>query len=576
MRSSLGMATGLFGAHQRRTSATTFFSIGSIRRVSVGSFRQRIGHTRTLTALTLAIGAGASVLIALSPSASKKTQNQPVPTIESASVFSLARSYFVFTCCTIPIIIDNSTSLLNALTHSGIPGLAMVVNFFVRHTFFAQFVAGESVADCRDSMAFLRSRNVGTLLNYAAETDESLQVHSKDLEQLRLQEVERAIDEAGAFEASEAKKGAARGSTMFALKITGLIDPAILERASYTLLRYRSSPLAGGKMIPYPGAPTDDDFKIVANKSECDDEPFLSLKGEVPAMGVLKTDEGLRKGDLEALRSLWNKLRSLSERAKKQGIKILVDAEHSWYQPVIDAYCLLLSQEFNKPSPNDGKWNGPLIYGTYQSYLLRLPAFLEYSMKHAEEHGYALGVKLVRGAYFVQERSKWMTEGRPGPDPIWSNKPTTDCIFNEAVGKVLNTLSQQLKGAHPERALDVVIGTHNAKSVRLIIEGMEKYGLCERKSSGRLQIKDEARGKVFVGQLYGMKDDLGDLILKSFEPDGMPVAVKYVAYGPLSAIMAYLGRRASENKSLMTGDEGAAAERKRIVNELKRRLSEWM
>ncbi|KIR34069.1 hypothetical protein I352_03302 [Cryptococcus deuterogattii MMRL2647] len=375
-------------------------------------------------------------------------------------------------------------------------------------------------------MAFLRSRNVGTLLNYAAETDESLQVHSKDLEQLRLQEVERAIDEAGAFEASEAKKGAARGSTMFALKI-------ILA-------------LAGGKMIPYPGAPTDDDFKIVANKSECDDEPFLSLKGEVPAMGVLKTDEGLRKGDLEALRSLWNKLRSLGERAKKQGIKILVDAEHSWYQPVIDPYCLLLSQEFNRPSPND------------------------------EEHGYALGVKLVCGAYFVQERSKWMTEGRPDPDPIWPNKPTTDCIFNEAVGKVLNTLSQQLKGAHPELALDIVIGTHNTKSVRLIIEGMEKYGLCERKSSGRLQIKDEARGKVFVGQLYGMKDDLGVLILKSFEPDGMPVAVKYVAYGQLSAIMAYLGRRASENKSLMTGDEGAAAERKRIVKELKRRLSKWM
>lgn len=40
--------------------------------------------------------------------------------------------------------------------------------------------------------------------------------------------------------------------------------------------------------------------------------------------------------------------------------------------------------------------------------------------------------------------------------------------------------------------------------------------------------------------------------------------------------MTYLGRRASENKSLMTGDEGAAAERKRIVNELKRRLSKWM
>mgnify|MGYP002718900529 CR=1 FL=1 len=37
-------------------------------------------------------------------------------------------------------------------------------------------------------------------------------------------------------------------------------------------------------------------------------------------------------------------------------------------------------------------------------------------------------------------------------------------------------------------------------------------------------------------------------------------------------VMPFLGRRAIENKSLMSGDAGAAAERRRIINELKRRF----
>jgi len=39
----------------------------------------------------------------------------------------------------------------------------------------------------------------------------------------------------------------------------------------------------------------------------------------------------------------------------------------------------------------------------------------------------------------------------------------------------------------------------------------------------------------------------------------------------MSQVMPFLGRRAIENKSLMSGDAGAAAERKRIVDEIKRR-----
>jgi proline dehydrogenase len=45
----------------------------------------------------------------------------------------------------------------------------------------------------------------------------------------------------------------------------------------------------------------------------------------------------------------------------------MIDAEHTWYQPALDAYTLLLSQELNRPPPKAllGKeginWNGPVI-----------------------------------------------------------------------------------------------------------------------------------------------------------------------------------------------------------------------
>lgn len=57
--------------------------------------------------------------------------------------------------------------------------------------------------------------------------------------------------------------------------------------------------------------------------------------------------------------------------------------------------------------------------GTYQSYLTRQPQHLLAAIKHAEEKDYVLGIKLVRGAYFVQERQRWKDQGRPGADPIW-------------------------------------------------------------------------------------------------------------------------------------------------------------
>jgi len=127
----------------------------------------------------------------------------------------------VYTLCSLPPIIDNAPSILHAFTHTPIPGLKMVTESIVRHTFFAQFVPGESVRECRTTMVELRKREVGSVLNYSAEAEveEGDEGEQRKVEGERLREVERALDEAGQFERDVERMGGKRGSTAFALKV---------------------------------------------------------------------------------------------------------------------------------------------------------------------------------------------------------------------------------------------------------------------------------------------------------------------------------------------------------------------
>ncbi|RSH88590.1 hypothetical protein EHS25_002817, partial [Saitozyma podzolica] len=317
------------------------------------------------------------------------------------SYVHILRSYLVYSACSIPPLIDNAPGLLHFFTHSPIPGLKGLTEAIVRRTFFAQFVPGENVGECTPKMEELRERNIGAVLNYSAEAECETKDDARRLQQARLKEVYRALEGAGEFEDRVAAKGGLRGSTAFALKVTGLIDPDILARASTTILRLRplthsnapSSPFSAPlPPVPYPGTPSDVDSRVVAHPKGDDGRVLLALKGTV-------------EGDMEELRRLWGDLRDLGSFAKRKGVKLMIDAEHTWYQPALDAYTLLLSQEFNRPPRKSlggvsSEWNGPLIFGTYQSYLTRQPQHLLAAIRHAESDGYALGVKLVRGAYF--------------------------------------------------------------------------------------------------------------------------------------------------------------------------------
>jgi proline dehydrogenase len=76
-----------------------------------------------------------------------------------------------------------------------------------------------------ETMRDLRTRGVGSVLNYSAEADlegvEDSGEFMRELERRRLKEVERALDQAGEFEMECERNGGLRGSTAFALKVVG-------------------------------------------------------------------------------------------------------------------------------------------------------------------------------------------------------------------------------------------------------------------------------------------------------------------------------------------------------------------
>lgn len=89
------------------------------------------------------------------------------------------------------------------------------------------------------------------------------------------------------------------------------------------------------------------------------------------------------------------------------------------------------------------------------------------------------------------------------PRRLTCSKPSTDLAFNTSVSTLISTLAAQLAGPRPDLALTVFFGTHNEDSVSRVIGEMKTHGLVGAGYDGRLRIRNDVLGKVFIAQLYG-------------------------------------------------------------------------
>lgn len=148
------------------------------------------------------------------------------------SMSTLLRSYFVYTLCSIPVLVDYSPTVFATLT--AIPGVNQVTEAIVRLTFFAQFVGGDTAEDTVPLLAQLRRDNKGVLLGYSVEVDQDEAERNSDKQTVHhstesavykrnVEELLKCIDVAADFEDRRAINGglASGRKTWVAIKLVG-------------------------------------------------------------------------------------------------------------------------------------------------------------------------------------------------------------------------------------------------------------------------------------------------------------------------------------------------------------------
>eukprot|EP00074_Homo_sapiens_P105108 XP_016885658.1 proline dehydrogenase 1, mitochondrial isoform X4 [Homo sapiens] len=225
----------------------------------------------------------------------------------------------------------------------------------------------------------------------------------------------------------------------------------------------------------------------------------------------------------------------LAKKATEMGVRLMVDAEQTYFQPAISRLTLEMQRKFNVEKP--------LIFNTYQCYLKDAYDNVTLDVELARREGWCFGAKLVRGAYLAQERARAAEIGYE--DPINPTYEATNAMYHRCLDYVLEELKHNAKAK-------VMVASHNEDTVRFALRRMEELGL------------HPADHQVYFGQLLGMCDQISFPLGQA----GYPV-YKYVPYGPVMEVLPYLSRRALENSSLM---KGTHRERQLLWLELLRRL----
>jgi proline dehydrogenase len=241
--------------------------------------------------------------------------------------------------------------------------------------------------------------------------------------------------------------------------------------------------------------------------------------------------ETLTSEEASASARVHDRVDAVCRKAFENDVHILVDAEETWIQDPIDHLAYEMMKKYNRQKA--------IVFNTFQMYRKDMAARLRDAHQDAVKENYFLGVKLVRGAYMEKEAAHAEKAGQE--NPIHPTKEDTDKAFNKGLTFCVDN----------KEKISLMCGSHNDYSNRFLTVLLEKHGM--RPNDPR----------IWFAQLLGMSDHISFNLSKA----GYNVA-KYVPYGPVSAVMPYLIRRAQENTSV-SGQ--SSRELQLIRKELKRR-----
>lgn len=263
--------------------------------------------------------------------------------------------------------------------------------------------------------------------------------------------------------------------------------------------------------------------------------PFSAFKitgvGRFDLLAKVSEKAQLSEEESKEYRRVYDRVESIFKRGYDLGVPILIDAEHTWIQPVLDDLVLEMMERYNK--------DVAIVQNTYQMYRHDAIHRLKEHHRIALDMGVKFGLKIVRGAYMEIERARAAEMGYPSP--IQPDKPATDHDFNEVIRYFMDHLD----------TIHFMVATHNEVSSQLLAQLIDERGL------------PHDHPHIYFSQLYGMSDHITfNLAEKGYN------VVKYVPYGEVKTMMPYLFRRAEENTSVKGQ---SSRELKLIEKEVRRR-----
>lgn len=385
------------------------------------------------------------------------TFNDTAVAYQAKSNKDLGRARLLYGVLQNPVISGPGQALLRWSVKWGLP-----VKPLIKATLYKQFIGGETRAECAQLARDLAGYRIQTVLDYAAEGEESEEAFQNNLEEFK-----RNIDLAA-------------------------------QEASIPISVFKPSAISRN-------------------------EELITLSRK-PASQWNEAEQA-------AYEQIASRFDDIFSCAYEQQVPVMIDAEESWTQAIVDQLALTMMTRYNKAFP--------LVMNTYQLYRKDRLSVLKAHYEKATEEGVYWGGKLVRGAYLEKERQTAQQEGRESP--VHDTKEETDAAFDEAVAYALR---------HIESA-GIMVATHNENSVKQAARWMDEAGIA----------RDHPH--IWFSQLYGMADHISFNLVE----EGYQVA-KYTPYGPVKAVVPYLIRRAEENSSVQGQVQ---AELDAIAHELKRR-----
>ncbi|XP_077511880.1 proline dehydrogenase slgA [Amblyomma americanum] len=352
----------------------------------------------------------------------------------------------------------------------------------------------------------------------------------------------------------DAVAGATEGTGLAAIKLTALGRPQLLMQLSEVVVHTRQffqevtgaeqamalssvSPSTIGQKLHVSPADQnafrrwlermDYDRKGLMNifswSGLVDTNYFISDLFKVPNLKTGRMEpiiSALTEEEEEMFRNMMRRVHTIARAARARDVRVMVDAEQTYFQPAISRITMELMRKYNKEKA--------IVFNTYQCYLRATYDHVVRDLELARRQGFFFGAKLVRGAYLEQERLRARTLGYE--DPINATYEDTNAMYYRTLTECL----RQVVEGKERRTIAIMVASHNEDTIRFTVNKMQELG-----------IRPDDRVVCF-GQLLGMCDQV------SFPLGQAGYSVyKYVPYGPIEEVMPYLSRRAIENNSLL-------------------------